>query len=136
MVNSPLVPVDKQPKDLHPHNATGVVQNTLEGKRKRNPPTYVIIGSVQSYTSSLEVPSPLAKKKYTPQSIQHEFIQRLLCGRWMLLVFLFMATIPVILFIKSDRGRKTKLWNIKYDNDEEECQPAEELVAGCNSKPL
>lgn len=54
----------------------------------------------------------------------------------MLLVFLFMATIPVILFIKSDRGRKTKLWNIKYDNDEEECQPAEELVAGCNSKPL
>jgi hypothetical protein len=46
----------------------------------------------------------------------------------MLLVFLFMATIPVILFIKSDRGRKTKLWNIKYDNDEEEDITIKQLI--------
>ena len=64
VVNSPPVPIDKRPKDLQPFNTTGVVQNTPEGKRKRNPPVLYIQAGIEQSTSPLplDIPSPLQKR--------------------------------------------------------------------------
>ena len=81
MVVSPPVPVDKRPKDLQPFNTTGVVQNTPEGKRKRQPPVLYIEEGIESSTSPLNTPSPLQKRMALLADNQppHDFIGDRVC---------------------------------------------------------
>ena len=118
MVVSPPVPVDKRPKDLQPFNTTGVVQNTPEGKRKRQPPVLYIQEGIESSTSPLNTPSPLQKRMALLADNQppHDFIGDRVCQ--------LVGSVQWYGNVISSRmeDETTKLWEVKYDNSETETE--------------
>ena len=125
VVNSPPVPVDKRPKDLQPFNTTGVVQNTPEGKRKRQPPVLYIQEGIKSSTSPLNTPSPLQKRMALLADNQppHDFIGDRVCQ--------LVGTVQWYGNVISSRmeDEKTKLWKVEYDNGDTEERTLNQVIA-------
>ena len=124
VINSPPVPVDKWPKDLQPFNTTSVVPNTPLGKRNRRPPFYIQAGSVQPSTSPLSnVPFPLRKRMALLQEDTHDFIGDRMCelvgGVWW-----WYGNVTG----SCMEDTETKLWSIKYDNDDKEEVTLQQLI--------
>ena len=119
MVVSPPVPVHKRPKSLLPYNSTGFVQNTPEGKRTRRPPSFIVAGSKPSTSPiKVDVPSPLQKRmalldEDDLDTFKGDRVCELIGGTP------FYGNVTGA-FIENDKGKKTKLWNIKFDHGKEE----------------
>ena len=128
VVNSPPVPVNKQPKDLLPFNTTGAVQNTPEDKRKRMPPVlYIQEGIEQSTTSPLllDIPSPLQKimALLDDQPPPHDFIGDPVCQ--------LVSDVQWYGNVISSRmfDEKTKLWTVRCDNTDTEEKTLKQVIA-------
>ena len=124
VVESPPVPVEKRPKDLQPFNATGLGLNTPLGKQQRKPSSFIGAGSVEQSTSPLNTtnPSPLRKRMAFVSQDDFDFKFDRVC-----------ELVGGVQWYGNVTGSRmeddeTKLWSIKYDNDEEEEVTLQQLI--------